>query len=455
MSSLSNGTPSRVFVKSFGCQMNVYDSQRMTDVALAEGFTETGDIDAADMVIYNTCHIRERASEKLYSELGKVREVKEARASRGLSTKLVVAGCVAQAEGAEMLRRQSAIDVVVGPQNYHRLPELLRARSAIVDTDFAVEDKFERLPPSSSQSVRARGVSAFVTVQEGCDKFCAFCVVPYTRGAEISRPAPKILSEIARLADAGAREFTLIGQNVNAFRGSDGQGGSVGLAELLETASALPGVERLRYSTSHPIDMDEALIIAHRDLPKLAPHLHLPVQSGADRVLNAMNRRHTVAEYLGIVDRARRARPDIAFSSDFIVGFPGETDAEFEATMALVRKVGFASSFAFKYSTRPGTPAADAADQIAAEVMDERLARLQALLDSQRKSFNAATVGRRFGVIFDKPGRYPGQLIGRSPYMQGIYAEASADCVGRMTEVEVLEAGPNALRARLAAPMGA
>ncbi len=435
----------RVFVKSFGCQMNVYDSQRMTDLALSQGYSETVDIAEADLVVFNTCHIRERASEKLYSELGKAREIKQARAAEGKATKLVVAGCVAQAEGREILRRQSAVDVVVGPQNYHRLPALLRERSAVVDTDFAVEDKFERLPAPSPEATRARGVSAFVTVQEGCDKFCAFCVVPYTRGAEVSRPADKILAEIARLTDAGAREFTLIGQNVNAYRDEDG----VGLAALLRRAADLPGVERLRYSTSHPNDMDEALIAAHAENAKLAPCLHLPVQSGSDRILRAMNRRHDAAAYLDIVARVRRARPDIAFSSDFIVGFPGETEADFEATLALVDEVGFAFAYAFKYSPRPGTPAADAQDQVAAPVMEARLARLQAVLESQRQTFNRATVGRRFGVIFDKPGRHAGQLIGRSPYMQAVHAEAAAERIGLMSEVEIVDVRPNSLKGRL------
>jgi tRNA-2-methylthio-N6-dimethylallyladenosine synthase len=437
----------RVYVKSFGCQMNVYDSQRMADLARAEGYEETSELAAADLVVFNTCHIRERAAQKLYSELGKVREVKDARAEQGLATKLVVAGCVAQAEGREVLRRQPAVDIVVGPQNYHRLPELLRAERAVVDTDFANEDKFERLPPPSEDAVRARGVTAFVTVQEGCDKFCSFCVVPYTRGAEVSRPAAKILAEIERLASAGAREFTLIGQNVNAYRDAEG----CGLAELLARAARLPGVVRLRYSTSHPNDVDGALIAAHAELPALAPHLHLPVQSGSDKILRAMNRKHDAAAYLDIVARVRRARPDIAFSSDFIVGFPGETEADFQATLTLVREVGFASAFAFKYSPRPGTPAAEAEDQVPAAVREERLARLLAVLESQRQAFNRATVGRRLSVIFDKPGRHAGQLIGRSPYMQAVYADAPATCVGLLSEVEITDIRPNSLKGLLVA----
>jgi tRNA-2-methylthio-N6-dimethylallyladenosine synthase len=443
----------RMFVRSFGCQMNVYDSQRMADVAGAEGYRETADIAEADLVVLNTCHIRERASEKIYSELGKIRELKEARAASGLGTTLVVAGCVAQAEGREMLRRQPAVDLVVGPQNYHRLPDLLRAARAgggIVDTDFPLEDKFDHLPQASPEAVRARGVSAFVTVQEGCDKFCSFCVVPYTRGAETSRPVAKVLAEVESLARAGAREITLIGQNVNAYHGQGQDGQTADLADLLAAAARIPGVLRLRYSTSHPNDMSDALIHAHAEIEALAPYLHLPVQSGSDRILAAMNRRHDVRAYLDVVVRARRARPDIAFSSDFIVGFPGETDADFEATLALVREVGFASAYAFKYSSRPGTPAADASNQVAPAVKAERLAVLQQLLESQRVAFNQATVGRRFGVIFDKPGRHAGQLIGRTPYMQSVHAEADASRMGVMTEVEITGLKPNSLSGRVA-----
>ena len=429
----------QVFVKSFGCQMNVYDSQRMTDLALAQGYAETADMAQADLVVFNTCHIRERASEKLYSELGKAREIKSARAADGFATKLVVAGCVAQAEGREIIRRQSAVDVVVGPQNYHHLPALLEKTRPVVDTDFAA-DKFERLPAQT-----ARGVSAFVTVQEGCDKFCAFCVVPYTRGSEVSRPAGQVLGEVERLAAQGVREFTLIGQNVNAYRDPDG----IGLASLLRAAGKLPGVERLRYSTSHPCDMDDELIAAHGDLAPLAPYLHLPVQSGSDRILKAMNRRHDVATYLDIIAKARRARPDMAFSSDFIVGFPGETEADFEATLALVREVGFASAYAFKYSERPGTPAADSGDQVPEAVKEERHARLFALIESLRLAFNHATVGRRLDIVFDKPGRHPGQLGGRTPYMQAVHVEAPVALLGRMAEVEIVDVWPNSLKGRL------
>jgi len=444
----ASGPAPRMFIKSFGCQMNVYDSQRMADVAIGEGYRETERIEDADLVILNTCHIRERASEKVFSELGKIRELKEARATAGLSTTLVVAGCVAQAEGAEIRRRQPAVDIVVGPQSYHRLPSLLRAERG-VETEFPPESKFDHLPPSTPAAVRARGVSAFVTVQEGCDKFCSFCVVPYTRGAEASRPAADILAEIGALARAGAREFTLIGQNVNAYHGRSESGGVARLADLLAAAARVPGVLRLRYSTSHPLDMSEDLIRAHAENEKLAPHLHLPVQSGSDRILAVMNRRHGVRGYLEIVARVREARPDIAFSSDFIVGFPGETDADFEATLALAREVEFASAYAFKYSPRPGTPAADAAAQVDIATKERRLATLQQLLEAQRQAFNSATVGRRFAVIFDKPGRRPGQLIGRTPYMQSVHADVDASRMGELTEIEITGVKPNSLAGRV------
>jgi tRNA-2-methylthio-N6-dimethylallyladenosine synthase len=437
----------RVFIKSFGCQMNVYDSQRMADVASGQGFAETGAIEEADLVVLNTCHIRERASEKIYSELGMIRELKDARAAQGQETTLVVAGCVAQAEGKEILRRQPAVDLVVGPQNYHRLPELIaRARlGKVVDTDFPLEDKFDHLPPASREAVRARGVSAFVTVQEGCDKFCSFCVVPYTRGAETSRSVEKILDEIRRLADAGAREFTLIGQNVNAYHGLDSEGRDATLADLLYAAAKLPGVLRLRYATSHPLDMDDDLIRAHAENQKLAPFLHLPVQSGSDRILAAMNRRHTARDYLDIVEKVRRARPDIALSSDFIVGFPGETQVDFEATLDLVRQVRYASAYAFKYSARPGTLAADSKEPVPEDVKAERLAALMDALDGQRHAFNHASVGKRFGIVLDKPGRHAGQLIGRTPYMQAVSVYAPVSLVGEMTDVEITGVRSNSL----------
>jgi tRNA-2-methylthio-N6-dimethylallyladenosine synthase len=445
----------RAFIKSFGCQMNVYDSQRMADLAAGEGYEEAASAADADLIVLNTCHIRERASEKIYSELGKLRELKEERMRAGRRTTLVVAGCVAQAEGAEIIRRQPAVDVVLGPQSYHRLPDLLReadARPGVIDTDFPAEDKFAHLPASAPDAVARRGVAAFVTVQEGCDKFCSFCVVPYTRGAEASRPVATILAEIRHLARSGVREVTLIGQNVNAFHGVDEAGRSVGLADLIAAAAAVPSVRRVRYATSHPNDMSDDLIAAHRDVEALAPYLHLPVQSGADRILASMNRRHRAADYLAVVAQVRAARPDIAISSDFIVGYPGETDADFEATLELVRAVGFAASFAFKYSARPGTPAAEMAGQVADVVKAARLAELQMLLEDQRRAFNRACVGRRLAVLFEKPGRHEGQVIGRSPYMQAVFVEGPPWLVGVVADVEIVDIGPNSLHGRIVSP---
>jgi len=444
----------RVFIKSFGCQMNVYDAERMADIAAEEGFREARAVEDADLIVLNTCHIRERASEKIYSELGKLRELKDERRRAGQGTTLVVAGCLAQAEGVEILRRQPAVDVVVGPQSFHRLPELLReARlGPVVAADFPAEGKFVHLPAAAPEAIARRGVSAFVTVQEGCDKFCSFCVVPYTRGAEVSRSVGAVIDEIARLAAGGVREITLLGQNVNAYHGQGEDGRAVGLAGLIRAVSAVPGIARVRYATSHPGDMSDDLIEAHRDVEALAPSMHLPVQSGSDRVLRAMNRRHRAADYLDTVARVRAARPDIAFSSDFIVGYPGETDADFEATLELVRAVGFASAYAFKYSARPGTPAADAPRQIDAATKERRLARLQALIEEQLQAFNRATVGRRFEVLFEKPGRREGQLIGRSPYMQAVFADAPTSLIGVMAEVEIVGVEPHSLRGRVVSP---
>jgi tRNA-2-methylthio-N6-dimethylallyladenosine synthase len=445
----------RALVKSFGCQMNVYDSQRMADLAALEGYAEAVGVEDADLIVLNTCHIREKASEKIYSELGKLRELKDERQKAGRRTTLVVAGCLAQAEGAEILRRQAAVDIVVGPQSYHRLPELLReaqVRSGVIDTDFPTEDKFSRLPPSPREAIVRRGGAAFVTVQEGCDKFCSFCVVPYTRGAEVSRPVGAILEEIGRLAGAGVREVMLIGQNVNAYHGLDGGGRPVRLSDLICAAAAVPGIRRVRYATSHPNDMTDDLIAAHRDVEALAPFLHLPVQSGSDRVLASMNRRHNAADYLEIVARARAARPDIALSSDFIVGYPGESKADFRATLDLAAEVRFASSYAFKYSGRPGTPAAEMDGQVGEGVKASRLAELQALLDTQRQAFNRASIGRRFDVLFEKSGRREGQVIGRSPYMQAVFAEGPLSLVGAMVEVEIVAAGPNSLQGRIVSP---
>ncbi|MBL8587426.1 MAG: tRNA (N6-isopentenyl adenosine(37)-C2)-methylthiotransferase MiaB, partial [Methylobacteriaceae bacterium] len=437
----------KVFVKSYGCQMNVYDARRMADALAPEGFEETSAMAQADLVVLNTCHIRERATEKVFSELGKLRELKRERAAAGRDTMIAVAGCVAQAEGAEILRRQKAVDIVVGPQSYHRLPELLRAarRGPVVDTEFPVEEKFEHLPAPARQRTLARGPSAFVTVQEGCDKFCTFCVVPYTRGAEYSRPLADVLAEAAALAADGVREITLIGQNVNAWRGADAAGEASSLGALIRRVAAIPGVARLRYTTSHPNEMDAALIAAHADCAALAPFLHLPVQSGSDRILAAMNRRHDVARYRAIVAEIRAARPDIALSSDFIVGFPGETEEDFAATLALIEEIGFAAAFSFKYSPRPGTPGAEMDGQVDEAVASERLHRLQALLEAQRQAFNAATVGRVCDVLFEKPGRHAGQIAGKSPWLQAVQVDGPAALIGELAEVEITAQGPNSL----------
>ncbi len=443
----------RLFVKSYGCQMNVYDAERMADALAPEGFAGTADVADADVVVLNTCHIREKAAEKVYSELGRLRVLKGERAARGLETTIVVAGCVAQAEGAEIQRRMPAVDLVVGPQNYHRLPALLeRSRNGpVVDTEFPLEDKFDHLPAPSREAMRARGVSAFVTVQEGCDKFCAFCVVPYTRGAEVSRPVARVLADVERLAGAGIREITLIGQNVNAYHGEGPGGGDWTLARLMSRVAEVPGIARIRYTTSHPLDMDDALIALHRDLPQAMPYLHLPVQSGSDAILKAMNRKHDAASYLTIVEKVRAARPDIALSSDFIVGFPGETDADFEATMALVEAVGFAAAFSFKYSQRPGTPAADARDQVPEPVKAERLARLQERLEQQRQAFNAASLGKVMPVLIEREGRHPGQLVGKSPYLQGVHFDATGTGlrIGDIADVEIVALSTNSMTGRL------
>jgi tRNA-2-methylthio-N6-dimethylallyladenosine synthase len=445
--------PRKLYVKSFGCQMNVYDSHRMTDLLVSEGFTEAARVEDADLVILNTCHIREKAADKVYSELGRIRALKQAAARDGRHLTIAVAGCVAQAEGEEIIRRAPAVDLVVGPQNYHRLPGLLaraEREGAVVDTEFPIEDKFDLLKAPSRDAIRARGVSAFVTVQEGCDKFCTFCVVPYTRGAETSRPAAKIFAEVARLADAGVREVTLIGQNVNAYHGEGPDGRPWTLGRLLARIAEVPGIARLRYTTSHPCDMDPSLIAAHRDLPGLMPYLHLPVQSGSDRILAAMNRRHRRTDYLDAVARMRDARPDIAFSSDFIVGFPGESEDDFRATLSLVDEVGYASAFSFKYSARPGTPAADMDDQNPDEVKTERLYRLQAAIDRQQAAFNRQCLGRTFDILFDKPGRHPGQIAGRSPYLQAVQVMAPQTMIGDVSAVRITQMSTNSLFGTLA-----
>ena len=437
----------KVHVKSYGCQMNVYDSRRMADTLAREGFVETERPDDADLVILNTCHIREKAAEKVYSELGRMRVLKQNAASDGRQLMIAVAGCVAQAEGEEIIRRAPAVDLVVGSQSYHRLPDLISraARGPVVETEFPIEDKFDHLAQPTPAAIRARGVTAFVTVQEGCDKFCTFCVVPYTRGAEVSRPVAKIVAEVERLGDAGVREVTLIGQNVNAYHGEGPDGQAWTLGDLLARVAEIPGIERLRYTTSHPRDVDASLIAAHRDIAALMPQLHLPVQSGSDRILAAMNRRHTAAEYLRVVDKLRTARPDMAFSSDFIVGFPGETEMEFRATLRIVDEVGYAAAFSFKYSPRPGTPAADRTDQVAEPDKVERLARLQELIERHRQAFNAQCRGKILPVLFERPGRLPGQLVGRSPYLQPVQAMAPATLIGEVANVEITAVGSNSL----------
>ena len=439
----------RLYIKTYGCQMNVYDSERMADVLSPLGYGMTDTPEGADLVVLNTCHIREKATEKVYSELGRLREMREERlAGGGSRMTIAVAGCVAQAEGEEIMRRQPAVDLVVGPQAYHQLPELLtrtaRARGERIGADFAPDDKFDALPKARGVD----GVTAFLTVQEGCDKFCTFCVVPYTRGGEWSRPAADIEAEARSLAEKGVREVTLLGQNVNAYNGANEQG--AGLAGLARRLAKISGLDRIRYTTSHPRDMDDALIAAHAELPELMPYLHLPVQSGSDKVLKAMNRAHTAQGYVRLIEEIRAARPDMAISGDFIVGFPGERDADFEATLQLIREVGYATAFSFKYSRRPGTPASAMPGQVAEEVKDERLARLNALLDEQARAFNRSQVGRTLPVLFERPGRHPGQLIGRSPYLQAVYATAPERLIGQIVPVRIEDAARMSLAGALA-----
>jgi tRNA-2-methylthio-N6-dimethylallyladenosine synthase len=433
--------PKSVFIKTYGCQMNVYDSGRMADILAREGYSAAETPETADLVLLNTCHIREKAAEKVYSEVGRLRVIKERARAAGRDMRIAVAGCVAQAEGEEILARARAVDIVVGPQSYHRLPEILQRGDGmrVVEAAFA-GDKFEDLP---EHTLRPRQVSAFLTVQEGCDKFCTFCVVPYTRGAEFSRPAAKIVDEAEGLARRGVKEIMLLGQNVNAYHG-EGPDGPWSLARLLLRLAEIRGIERLRYTTSHPRDMSGALIAAHRDLPKLMPYLHLPVQSGSDRVLKAMNRRHKRDFYLRLVERLRRARPDLALSGDFIVGFPGETDADFKDTMRLVEEIGYAQAYSFKYSPRPGTPAARE-EQVPETAKSERLTRLQALLGKQQTAFNAAMLGREVDVLLEKPGKRPGQLVGRSPWLQAVHVDAPASLVGSVVSATIGRIGANSL----------
>ena len=432
--------PPRTYrVKSFGCQMNVYDGERMAELLAEQGISPAPDGEEADLVVLNTCHIREKAAEKVYSDIGRLRR------EDGTAPLIAVAGCVAQAEGEEIMRRAPAVGMVVGPQAYHRLPQMIadavEGRRS-VDTDMPAETKFDVLPAR-----RKVGPSAFLTVQEGCDKFCTYCVVPYTRGAEISRPFNDLIAEAHKLVEAGAREITLLGQNVNAWRDDSNRG----LEKLIEALADIPQLARIRYTTSHPNDMTEGLIAAHRDVPKLMPFLHLPVQAGNDRVLKAMNRSHTAESYLRVLDQVRAARPDIALSGDFIVGFPGETDAEFEDTLKLVEQVGYAQCFSFKYSPRPGTPAATMENQVPAEVMDERLQRLQSALNASQLAFNQASVGKRCSVLVERRGKHDGQWLGKSPWLQSVHFTGDA-AIGDLVKVELIEAGPNSMAARLIVP---
>ncbi|UYN98913.1 MAG: tRNA (N6-isopentenyl adenosine(37)-C2)-methylthiotransferase MiaB [Devosia sp.] len=451
----------RVFIKTYGCQMNVYDSDRMADALAPQGYVPTHDVAEADLVLLNTCHIREKASEKVFSELGRLKELQGERRASGGDMMIGVAGCVAQAEGEEIARRAPVVDLVFGPQAYHRLPDMLaRAegqrhlhpalKKAVIDTDFPEEDKFAHLPAAKKDVTVARGLTAFLTVQEGCDKFCSFCVVPYTRGAEVSRPVAQVIEEARRLVDAGVKEITLLGQNVNAYHGVDAAGRDVGLGELAFLLAEISGLERLRYTTSHPRDMDDGLIAAHRDLPLLMPYLHLPVQSGSDRILRAMNRKHTAAEYLALIDRIKAARPDMALSGDFIVGFPGETDQDFEDTLSIIRQTGYASAYSFKYSTRPGTPGASLTEQVPEEVKAERLQRLQELVTAQTTAFHASCVGRTLPVLIERVGRQAGQVGGRSPYLQAVHLDGPTELIGNIHMVEIVGTSTNSLVGRLA-----
>ncbi len=444
----------RVFVRTYGCQMNVYDSERMTDALESSGYAPVDTPEAADLILLNTCHIREKAAEKVYSEIGRLRRLKAEAAASGRVVLIGVAGCVAQAEGAEIIRRAPAVDLVVGPQSYQRLPEIVaraRAGGGVVETEFAVREKFAALDrPAIARPGRH---AAFLTVQEGCDKFCSFCVVPYTRGAEVSRSVAAIAAEARRLAAEGVREVTLLGQNVNAFHGEGPDGRAWGLGRLLFHLAEIPGLDRLRYTTSHPRDMDDALIAAHRDLDELMPYLHLPVQSGSDRVLAAMNRRHTRADYLRTIEKVLAARPGMAIAGDFIVGFPGEEEADFADTMRIVEEVGYASAFSFKYSPRPGTPAAGR-EQVAEPVKAERLARLQEAIAASQAAFNASRVGMIAEVLFERPGRHPGQIVGRSPWLSPVQVSADAALVGSIARVEITDVGSNSLFGRVVGKAG-
>lgn len=445
----------KVFVKTYGCQMNVYDSTRMTDALAPEGYSETKNLVDADLVILNTCHIREKAAEKVYSEIGRIRKIRDARGPDAKPMKIGVAGCVAQAEGEEIMRRAPVVDLVFGPQSYHRLPKLLKSVDAgqpVVETEFPEEDKFKHLPAAKPAITRSRGFTSFLTVQEGCDKFCTFCVVPYTRGAEVSRPVNDIVSEARSLVDAGVKEITLLGQNVNAYHGVDGTGTVWGLGQLLEELSQIDGLARLRYTTSHPRDMDDRLIAAHRDIASVMPYLHLPIQSGSDKILAAMNRRHTRKDYTDLIAKIRKGRPDLALSGDFIVGFPGETETDFEDTLSVIREVGYAQAYSFKYSPRPGTPAASHEDQIPEAVQAERLQRLQTLLNEQQVAFNASKVGSTMDVLLEREGREAGQLGGRSPWLQPVHVFAPKALIGTIQPLRITGITKFSLSAELITP---
>ncbi|NKB53176.1 MAG: tRNA (N6-isopentenyl adenosine(37)-C2)-methylthiotransferase MiaB [Rhizobiaceae bacterium] len=451
----NSNSPKKVFIKTWGCQMNVYDSTRMQDALESDGYTPTPDLEDADLVLLNTCHIREKAAEKVYSNLGRIRQLKNKRAETARPLMVGVTGCVAQAEGEEIIRREKAVDLVVGPQTYHNLPAIVaRAKAAgpQVETEYSVEDKFEHMPLATNKQVRSRGATAFLTVQEGCDKFCTFCVVPYTRGAEVSRPQSQIMEEAKSLVSAGVREITLLGQNVNAWHGTGPAGTEMQLGELLSDLSKIDGLRRLRYVTSHPQDMDDGLIAAHRDNDCLMPYLHLPVQSGSDKILKAMNRSHTAREYLDIIEKVRTVRPDIAISGDMIVGFPGETEEDFQATMDIVQQTNYAQCYSFKYSMRPGTPGAEMDNQVDEAVKNDRLARLKALLDQQQLAFNKSCVGKTIEVLLEKPGRNAQQLIGRSPWLQSVVVPAHCGQIGDLVTVVVTQNNANSL---LAQPVGA
>ena len=432
--------------------MNVYDSTRMIDALSEHDYESTNDIEQADLVLLNTCHIREKASEKVFSELGRIKEVRNKRRENGDDMIIGVAGCVAQAEGDEIMSRAPAVNLVFGPQSYHKLPDLVKraANERVIDTDFPAEDKFNHLPKAKSSNILSRGLTAFLTVQEGCDKFCSFCVVPYTRGNEASRPVEQIISEAKSLVEGGVMEITLLGQNVNAYHGIDKNNKVANLADLLYALSEIDGLERLRYTTSHPNDMDKSLILAHKELPTLMPYLHLPVQSGSNKILKAMNRSHSAEQYLEIIESIRKARPDIALSGDFIVGFPNETDKDFEDTLDIIRQTNYSSAYSFKYSPRPGTPSALMDNQVPEQVRSERLSELQSLLNEQQTAFNLATIGRTVPVLFDKKGRTKGQIGGRSPYLQPVHLTAPKELIGTITNVKIISGDKNSLSATLA-----